>query len=165
MSRGRTGAHPDPWTHARVVGRQLALWSVLSVGAGLLGLALHMAGVWPEGWTRVLFAFGVQCLVWGVIDGVIAGFGARDLRRRLAAGEAADPAATAAFGARLLRLLRLNAGLDVLYVIVGVSLIAFWRTPDGLGHGLGVLVQGGFLLAFDAWHGFAWVPRRRATAP
>lgn len=142
----------------------MGLWSLLSVAVGLFGIALHAVGVWPEAWTRVLFAFAVQCLIWGAIDGVIAALGARDLRRRLAAGEAADPAASAAFGARLLRLLRLNAALDVLYVMVGVLLIVLWRTPDGLGHGLGVLVQGGFLLVFDTWHGVAWVPRRRASA-
>ena len=143
----------------------MTIWSLLSVAVGLLGIALHAAGAWPEGWTRVVFAFALQCLIWGAIDGVIAAVGARDLRRRLAAGEAADPAASAAFGARLLRLLRLNAALDVLYVLVGVLLIVLWRTPDGFGHGLGVLVQGGFLLVFDTWHGVAWVPRRRAKAP
>lgn len=164
LSAASPRAHPDPWTHARLVGRQLALWSLLSVGVGLLGITLHAAGAWPAAWTRTVFAFALQCLVWGAIDGLIAAVGARDLRRRLAAGEHADPAATAAFGARLLRLLRLNAALDVLYVLVGVLLLTLWRTPDGLGHGLGVLVQGGFLLLFDAWHALAWVPRRRALA-
>jgi hypothetical protein len=37
-------------------------------------------------------------------------------------------------------------------VAVAIGILALWRTPEGLGHGLGVLVQGGFLLVFDAVH-------------
>jgi hypothetical protein len=55
---------------------------------------------------------------------------------------------------RLRRLLRLNAVLDVGYVAVGVGLLLAWRTEAGVGHGWGVVVQGGFLLVFDAVH--AW---------
>jgi hypothetical protein len=158
--------HPDPWTHARIVAAQLGAWSALSVAVGAAGLAAHAAGAWPPAWAPVVVGFSIQCLLWGVIDGAIAWFGARDRRRRMAAAGASDARAGAAFGARLLRLLRLNAGLDVLYVVAGIAVVALWRTPEGLGHGLGVIVQGGFLLAFDAWHGWAWVPRRvRAPAP
>lgn len=144
----------DPYDHAARIGRQLRAWALGSVliGAALIGAAVG-TGVLSEGWDRIALGFGVQCLVWGAIDGVIAWFGGRDLRRRLAAGERGDPAAARPFAHRLRRLLLVNAGLDVLYVAAGVALIVLWRTPDGLGHGLGVLVQGGFLLAFDVWHG------------
>jgi hypothetical protein len=136
-------------------GRQLALWALLSAVAGGV-LAWAAAAVGGES-AATLRAVALQFVVWGAIDGAIAAFGERDRRRRLARGEAGDPAATRAFGARLRRLLRLNAGLDVVYVAVGVALLVGWRTPAGLGHGLGVLIQGGFLLAFDAWHGFRGV--------
>ena len=156
--------HPDPWTHARIVGVQLGIWSALSVAVGAAGLAAHAVGAWPSAWAPVALGFSIQCLVWGAIDGAIAWFGARDRRRKLAAARPAADRAGAAFGARLLRLLRLNAGLDVLYVVAGIAVLALWRTPEGLGHGLGVIVQGGFLLVFDAWHGWAWVPRRVRAA-
>ena len=152
----------DPWRHAARVSRQLGWWSLASV---LVGAALLLT---PErtfgALAPVAFGFGLQCLLWGAIDGVIASIGAFDLRRRHAAGEPHDAAATRAFGRRLRRLLRLNAGLDVLYVAVGLALLALWRTPEGLGHGLGVVVQGGFLLVFDAWHGWR-VPHHLAEAP
>jgi hypothetical protein len=159
----RAGTDGDPWSLAARVGRQLALWALLSVVAGGL-LAWTAAAVAGE-LAVTLRAIALQFVVWGVIDGAIAAFGERDRRRRIARGEASDPRATQAFGARLRRLLRLNAGLDLVYVAVGVALLVAWRTPAGLGHGLGVLVQGGFLLAFDAWHGFRDVgsaPARRA---
>lgn len=150
----------DPWRHAAQVSTQLGWWAVGSV---LVGATLLLA---PERVVGALapasFAFGLQCLIWGAIDGVIALIGAFDLRRRRAAGEPLDLAATRAFGRRLRRLLRLNAGLDVVYVAVGLALLALWRTPEGLGHGLGVVVQGGFLLVFDAWHG--WRPLYRSEA-
>jgi hypothetical protein len=145
----------DPWWQARVVGRQLAAWALASVAAGALLFAV--AGGTAEATAATLRAVAIQFVVWGAIDGAIAAFGERDRRRRIARGEADDAAATAAFGARLRRLLRLNAGLDVAYLIVGVALLLAWRTPEGLGHGLGVSIQGGFLLALDAWHGWgAW---------
>lgn len=156
--------HPDPCNHARIVGVQLGAWSALSVAVGAAGLAGQAAGAWPAAWAPVVLGFSIQCLVWGAIDGAIAALGARDRRRRLAASEPSDTRAGAAFGARLLRLLRLNAGLDVLYVLAGIAVLTLWRTPEGLGHGLGVIVQGGFLLVFDAWHGWAWVPRRVRAA-
>jgi len=152
--------HPDPWTHARIVGVQLGAWSALSVAVGAAGLAGHAAGAWPAAWAPVVVGFSIQCLLWGAIDGAIAALGARDRRRRMAAAGATDTDAGAAFGARLLRLLRLNAGLDVVYVVAGIAVLSLWRTPEGVGHGLGVIVQGAFLLLFDAWHGWGWVPRR-----
>ena len=146
-----TGA-VSPWRHAARVSTQLGWWAFASV---LVGAALLLTPERAFGTLApVTIAFGLQCLIWGAIDGIIALIGAFDLRRRHAAGEPHDAAATRAFGRRLLRLLRLNAGLDVLYVAVGLALLVFWRTPEGLGHGLGVVVQGGFLLVFDAWHGW-----------
>jgi len=150
----------DPFVHAEQVGRQLAAWALLSVVTGAVALYVASVSAAATAGSAFLAAFGMQCLIWGAIDGLIAWFGARDARRRTAAGERHDPVSRAAFGRRLLRLLRLNAGLDVLYVLVGLGLMILWRTPEGLGHGVGVLVQGGFLLLFDTWHG--WFAARRA---
>lgn len=155
----------DPWRHAVRVSAQLAAWAFASValGAALL-LAWQLAWL-PDAVVPVARGFAIQCLVWGAIDGAIALLGTRDLRRRRAAGEHTDAGGSHAFAARLRKLLRLNAGLDVVYVLAGVALVLLWRTPEGLGHGLGVMVQGGFLLAFDGWHGWLAPQRQSASLP
>ncbi len=141
-----TTTAPDPWVAAASIGRQLGLWAVLSVAMGA-GLLLGADGDGP-------IAFGWQALLWGAIDGAIALAGARALRAQRRRGEVGDPDRADGERRRLRRLLLVNAGLDVGYVLVGVALLVFWRTEAGAGHGWGVLVQGGFLLAFDTWH--AW---------
>lgn len=134
----------DPWRASARIGRQLGAWAVASVvvGGALMVLADGAAAR----------AFGLQCLVWGAIDGAIAIAGALALRRAHARGAVADPERAAPERRRLRRLLWVNAGLDVGYVAAAIAILALWRTPTGLGHGLGVLVQGGFLLAFDVVH-------------
>jgi hypothetical protein len=144
--------YPDPWRHARRIGAQLAAWALLSLA--LAAVSWWVAGGAGADVAATLRAVALQFAVWGAIDGAIAAFGERDRRRRLSRAEDRDAGASVAFAARLRRLLRLNAVLDVGYVAVGVALLLAWRTPEGLGHGLGVLIQGGFLLAFDAWHGW-----------
>ena len=49
------------------------------------------------------------------------------------------------------RILLVNSGLDVVYLIVGVVLL-LRTTPLVRGFGIAILMQGGFLLVFDlAW--------------
>lgn len=134
----------DPWRASARIGRQLGTWAVASVVLGALLVAF------ADG--AAARAFGLQCLVWGAIDGAIAIAGAIALRRAHARGAVADPQRAAPERRRLRRLLWINAGLDVVYVAAALLILALWRTPEGLGHGLGVLVQGGFLLVFDAVH-------------
>lgn len=139
------GASPEPPGRASArISRQLGTWALASVGVGAVLLATSDGPAWN--------AFALQCLAWGAIDGVIALAGASSARR--ARRTAGDPARTAAEHDRLRRLLLINAGLDVVYVLVGIAIVVWWRTDAGFGHGVGVLVQGGFLLGFDAWH--AW---------
>ncbi|SDG01322.1 DUF6992 family protein [Klenkia brasiliensis] len=80
-------------------------------------------------------AFGRQTAGWGAVDGVIAAAGARNRRRR----GPTDPA-------RLRRVLLVNAGLDVGYLVAGAALL---RGDRWRGDGAAVLVQGAFLLALD----------------
>jgi hypothetical protein len=80
--------------------------------------------------------FGRQTLVWGAVDGAIAGAGAR---RRASKGPT-DPS-------RLRRVLLVNAALDVGYVAAGAELVRRGRWP---GDGLAVVVQGAFLLVLDS---------------
>ena len=58
----------------------------------------------------------------------------------------------------------MNAGLDVLYITGGLAVAAGRgrHDPAARGHGLAAVVQGVFLLGFDAWHA-ARVPEVAST--
>lgn len=126
----------------RVIGPQLATWSLISMASGAALLAVG---------TPLWQAFGVQAVAWGAIDGVIAWFGMRDHRaKRQRLGTAGS--SWHAEVVKVRRILLLNVWLDVGYVTVGVLLTLFDASDVRLGHGIGVLLQGAFLLFFDAWH-------------
>lgn len=134
---------PDIWRLERRIGNQLFAWGGSSV---VLGLPLALLG------GPFLRGFGVQFLIWGAIDTAIAIGGRVDLRRARRRTGADAPEVRAARRRRLTRLLRINAGLDLLYVGAGVLVLLLVDGPTATGHGVGVIVQGGFLLGFDAWH-------------
>ncbi|RDI96233.1 hypothetical protein DV704_03535 [Meiothermus sp. QL-1] len=73
---------------------------------------------------------------WGLVNAALAYAGWL--------GEEPDPA-------HLRRLLWLNAGLDILYLLAGLFLLR-QKNPLFRGFGLAVLFQGLFLLGFDLWH-------------
>jgi hypothetical protein len=108
----------------------LMLWSNLSLGTAVIGLYARPGEFWRSFW--------FMCGLWGLIDGCIGWFAMLHERQ--------TPAA-------LLPFLRFNTGLDVLYVGVAVFLLSR-KTTMLQGFGLGVLVQGAFLLIFDAY--FWW---------
>ena len=108
----------------------LGAWAAGSV---LLGAALTAS---PR--TR---GFGRQTVAWGAVDGAIAYAGVLGRRRRGPTDRV-----------RLRRVLLLNAGVDVGYLVAGAAL-ARGRPVRGRtyrGDGLAVLVQGAFLLLLDA---------------
>jgi len=128
--------------------RRLLVWSLPSAAVGLL-----LAFLGTEFWR----GFGVQAAAWGAIDALIAWLGLASARRRERRGDRLAGRTPAAEGRRLRRILQVNGALDVLYVAGGlvVALTLGRRSATALGHGLGVIVQGSFLLFFDWMH--AWV--------
>ena len=129
------------WHFQKILSRRLLIWSALSVGAGL---ALWLGGA--DFWR----GFGIQAALWGVINAVIALAGLRGVAARLEGPVDADENARKARSLR--RVLWLNGGLDVLYILAGVGLL-LWGKSDLLhGMGWGIIVQGAFLLVFDALH-------------
>jgi hypothetical protein len=118
---------------------KLLLWSAASMAAGVFFLG---------GRDRFWQGFGAQAFGWGFVDAVIAILGGRASRRKKRRPEANTPEAVARESRFLRRFLRINAGLDVLYVLGGLNLTrqddARWR-----GHGWGIVTQGMFLLLFD----------------
>ncbi len=128
---------------------QLLFWAGLSFGAG----APMMLST--REWVR---AFGGMTVAWAVINALIALFAQRGVRRK--AQQNADAATQRQWMRQLVRLLWMNAVLDVGYILVGVGL-TLWDPANRMLHGFGwaVMVQGAFLLLFDAWHGYR-LPRR-----
>lgn len=107
----------------------LILWSLVSLGTATIGLYARPSDFWRSFW----FMSGL----WGLIDGGIGWF---------AMLQARQPPAT------LLPLFRFNTGLDVLYLVAAGFLLSR-KKPMLCGFGLGVLLQGAFLLLFD---GYFW---------
>jgi carboxylesterase len=126
--------------------RRLLLWSGGSILAGILALLLGGA-FWQ--------AFGIQATAWGTIDAAIALLGRRASLRRWRAY--ADPELEEVLegeAQKLSRLLWINTGLDVLYVTGGMAMVLTLGRSSvrWLGHGWGIVVQGGFLFSFDLIH-------------
>lgn len=117
---------PDEIQQQLTVG--LLLWSLASLGSATIGLYARSNEFWRSFW----FMSGI----WGLIDGLIGWFAL--LGEPGTAGE-------------LLPILKVNAGLDVLYVATAAVLLSR-KGPMLRGFGLGVLVQGSFLLAFDGYY-------------
>ena len=118
---------------------RLAAWggASLLVGSGLLGL-LRVRGYR----SALLDHFGIQTMAWGVIELAIALVGVLRLELRDLAG-----------ATRLDRFLWLNIGLDVGYVLVGITLVVLgWRLAGRMGlvgAGVAVVVQGAALALLD----------------
>lgn len=135
----------DIWEFQQHLTRRLSLWALASL---VTGLALLKQDPFWQG-------VGIQFIAWGAIDLLIAIFGAAFARRQKAR-LTPDAAAVSALkeGTRLKRILLINTGLDVIYVAGGLAVILTLGTKDTgwQGHGLGIIVQGGFLFFFDLYH-------------
>jgi hypothetical protein len=91
---------------------------------------------------------GQQACIWGLIDLVLAVNGRRGARRQAIT---ADATATSAAAARFRMILAVNGLLDIGYVAGGAGLaIRAARRPDQRGTGLGIALQGLFLLVYDS---------------
>ena len=118
---------------------RLMVWGGASVlvGSTLLGL-MRLRGHR----SALLEHFGIQTMAWGAIELVLALTGFQRLELRDLAG-----------ATRLDRFLWLNIGLDVGYVMVGMTLIVLgWRMARRLGPvgaGMAVVVQGSALALLD----------------
>ncbi len=136
----------DLFTFQRRIMRTLFGWGA---GSAVVGSFWWVRG--DAFWRGV----GMQCAAWGAIDAAIALFG-----RRGANAKAATRARGAMTDAEYIkerqtfgRILMLNAGLDILYIVGG---LLFARRnalrADRRGAGAGIIVQGTFLFVFDAVH-------------
>lgn len=137
------------WRYQTLISTQLYAWSAFSVFGGL--------GVWLLSEHPFWYGVGLQFVVWGVIDALIAFFGQFGMRRKLANLDyPEDRHVQRKETRRLRRLLFVNAGLDILYIAAGITLVLTLGVDDvfARGNGVGIVVQGAYLLFFDLFHGW-----------
>jgi len=130
------------WQFQKRLTGMLLGWAAASIVAGLaLG----------RGDNPLRRGVGEQFVGWGVVNAIIALIG----RRRLPEDNALVD--VAARKRNLSRLLWLNTGLDVLYVLGGrwVMRGRGATDPRWRGRGLGIVLQGGFLFFFDLLNALA----------
>jgi hypothetical protein len=136
--------HSNFFVYQRRALSPLLRWGI---GSSLLGAALLLV---PRPFWR---QFGLQAVTWGMIDVLLAIAGRRQalVRAEQFASGALDETDVEREATTFERILLVNAGLDVGYIAAG-GLTAAWFAdrPDRRGLGLGILVQGLFLLLFDA---------------
>ncbi len=84
-------------------------------------------------------AVGIQCLAWGAIDLGIAVF-AKEEKQMLGLDLGTKKG--------LYDLFFINFLIDIAYMAAGTGLL-IWGNEGLKGHGAGILLQGGFLFAFD----------------
>jgi hypothetical protein len=114
---------------ARRLGMILIAWSISSIMVGAVLLLLPIS---------ILQGIGLQALLWGIIDALIAGIGIFRNQE-----QSADKAA---------RFLRINVFLDIGYQLIGALLIVLlWTNAFLLGNGIGIMVQGAFLFVLDLY--------------
>lgn len=132
-------------------------WALGSVVAGAL---------WLRNPSRYLRGVGGQFAAWGLIDGLIALFALAGARRKAARWQASQitPAGHARETDQFEKIVWANAALDVGYILGG----RWWARrhpadPHRRGMGLGVMIQGAFLLFWDLFLALA-VRRGRSGA-
>ncbi len=114
----------------RNLARTLMVWSVASI---IIGVILSFV---PD---LFIQGIGLQAILWGIIDSVIALVG---FRRKQ--DQPID---------KIAKVLLVNVILDIGYQLVGLLLFIFvWQDPYIVGNGVGVIIQGAFLFVLDFYY-------------
>ena len=132
------------WDFQTRLTHRLLIWSALSIAFSAL---TFFSG------NPLLRGLAIQFFAWGAIDAGIAIFGARVSAKKQLKHQADELAETKEVR-WLERVLWINTALDVFYILGGLWLMQTWGVESLLwrGHGLGIVIQGGFLLFFDFYH-------------
>ncbi len=122
------------WKFESDLTNRLLVWSILSLLSGLY--AWFATNEFGRG-------FGIQLVAWGAVDAAIAIVGAGTAARRKST---ADPKKEALF---IRKVLWINFGLDMLYILGGVWVTQTFSESFWQGTGWGIVLQGAFLFLFD----------------
>ena len=135
------------WQFQDQILTRLNRWALFSIGTGLVmsrSRRLEIRGT------------GKQFVGWGLVNALIASAGKWFGKRRQTQRSAEPDQKRLAQRERrnLSRLLWVNAGLDIFYILGGALLLRKRgkRDKSWLGQGLGIILQGGFLFFFDLGH-------------
>jgi len=131
------------WNFQKLLSQRLLKWAGVST---VLGVVMSFFGVFWRG-------VGSQFVGWAAINAAIAVGGDFAAQQRRATRPDSDtPKSYLREGNTLRRLLMINSGLDVLYMIGGMWTARRTRKPWLRGVGLGVILQGLALFIFDLVH-------------
>lgn len=127
----------------RHTGRVLGVWGLSNLAAGVIGSSVS------DGRARYFHQMNAG---WGLVNAALAWAVLRQVKR--SAGAAGSITSLMDKKRRTEKILLLNSVLDAGYIAVGAALTAHQQvTPDRLerrtGSGRALMLQGGFLLAFD----------------
>lgn len=140
------GPTSDALTVAR---RHVVALAVFALASIAIAWPIWIASLGPEGRDAFYTALAIQFAVWGVID---LGFALHGLPSLLRMSHA-DSHAIESMRTRTLAALRISGRLNLVYLAVGVALLAAgyhqWSATL-CGHGIGVLLQAIPLTLLDA---------------
>lgn len=128
------------------ISKRLVKWALLNILAGTI---LFFSAI------ELVTGLAIQSLCWGSINAIIALAGLWHGRSRMrgANSGAFDMKKDTDRIGKFARLLWFNFYLDGIYILGGALLALFYTQNDlWLGHGIGIIVQGSFLLVFDLYH-------------
>ncbi len=125
----------------RKITNRLLIWSGLSIVSGCILVFLE---------NPFLKGFGIQALVWGIIDAFIALVGKYNARKKFSAITSSEQSAKEAM--RIKKILLINTFLDIFYITFGIILVFVGKDLFWQGNGSGIIVQGAFLFFFDLIH-------------
>ena len=116
---------------SRSIGRLLLIWAIASITIGLVTLFGYPGSI--------LAGIGLQAIIWGAIDAVIATYILVKQKE-----QSVEKIASTVYK---------NIYLDIVYQIVGVLIIVtLFQDPYLLGNGIGVMIQGFFLFVLDMYY-------------
>ncbi|MBC8170802.1 MAG: hypothetical protein H7X77_04000 [Anaerolineae bacterium] len=130
------------WEFSNQLSQRLFRWNLLNI---LSGLWLASRGGFWRG-------FGSQNIGWGIINIAIAAVGSIMMRRRYKTlPDPNTPTIQRQESRSLKRLLLLNAGLDIFYMLGGwrFARSRTWNDYQAQGIGYGIIIQGLLLFIFD----------------
>ena len=113
---------------AQGVGKRLMTWSIASI---IIGMVMYFGS---QG--AILGGIGLMAIIWGIIDAAIAAFILFKQKEQSVA--------------KITRTVSINIYLDIIYQVVGLIVIVLYiQNLYFVGIGIGVIIQGFFLLLLD----------------
>ncbi len=113
------------------IGKLLITWSIANVIVGIV-LIFSLPGT-------IYGGIGLQAFIWGLIDSFIAYYIIVKQKE-----ESAEKIANTVYR---------SIGMDIIYQVVGLIIIVFlFQDPYMVGNGIGVIIQGFFLLLLDLYY-------------